>query len=78
MFSSKVNVIKKVVGYIAKYMTKDIDNRLFNRHRYFYSRNLIVPTTMYLALDNEKEQDFYKKIIQRFNTVSLISILVSK
>ena len=53
---------KKVVGYIAKYMTKDIDNRLFNRHRYFYSRNLIVPTTMYLALDNEKEQDFYKKI----------------
>ncbi len=60
---------KKVVGYIAKYMTKDIDNRLFNRHRYFYSRNLIVPTTMYLALDNEKEQDFYKKIIQRCNLI---------
>ena len=28
---------KKVIGYISKYMTKDIDDRLFSKHRYFYS-----------------------------------------
>ena len=32
-----------LVGYITKYMTKDIDNRLFSQHRYFYSQNLIKP-----------------------------------
>lgn len=55
---------KKVVGYIAKYMTKDIDNRLFNRHRYFYSRNLIRPTENYINLDNIKEYNFFTKKIQ--------------
>lgn len=55
---------KKVIGYIAKYMTKDIDNRLFNRHRYFYSRNLIKPTDNFIDTDNEKELNFYIKKIQ--------------
>lgn len=55
---------KKIIGYIAKYMTKDIDNRLFNRHRYFCSRNLNVPKENYINLDNEFEKEFYKKIIQ--------------
>lgn len=55
---------KKIIGYIAKYMTKDIDNRLFNRHRYFCSRNLNVPKESYINLDNDFEKEFYKKIIQ--------------
>lgn len=32
-----------VVGYISKYMTKDIDNRLYGHRRYLYSSNLIIP-----------------------------------
>ena len=32
-----------VVGYISKYMTKDIDNRLFGHRRYFNSYNLKIP-----------------------------------
>lgn len=55
---------KMIIGYIAKYMTKDIDERLYNRHRYFYSRNLIKPKADFLNLENEKDLEFYKKIIQ--------------
>lgn len=55
---------KKVVGYISKYMTKDIDNRLFNHHRYFYSRNLNKPIESYIDLNNIKHVNYLKKIIQ--------------
>lgn len=61
--------IKKIVGYISKYMTKDIDNRLYNRHRYFYSRNLIIPSTSYLDLSNPKHLEYYNRYI---NNSSLI------
>ena len=44
--------IKKIIGYISKYMTEDIDNRLFNKRRYFYSQNLIKPQVEYLDLNN--------------------------
>lgn len=55
---------KKVVGYISKYMTKDIDNRLFNRHRYFYSRNLIKPIESYIDSNDSKDLNYYTKKIQ--------------
>ena len=55
---------KKIIGYIAKYMTKEIDNRLFNRHRYFYSKNLNLPSESFINLENEKEKDYYIKKIQ--------------
>ena len=45
-------------------MTKDIDNRLFNCHRYFFSRNLNRPVVSYIDLDNIKDLEFYKKITQ--------------
>lgn len=61
--------IKKIVGYISKYMTKDIDNRLYNRHRYFYSRNLKKASTSYLNLNNHKHLEYYMKTI---NNKSLI------
>lgn len=44
-----------LVGYITKYMTKDIDNRLFSQHRYFYSQNLEQPEVH--LLDMSKFQD---------------------
>ena len=56
--------VKKIVGYISKYMTKDIDNRLFSHHRYFYSRNLNKPLESYIDLDNEKANNFFQKKIQ--------------
>lgn len=55
---------KKVIGYISKYMTKDIDNRLFGHRRYFYSSNLTKPVASYIDTSNSKHFDFYKKIIQ--------------
>ncbi len=45
-----------VIGYMSKYMTKDIDNRLFSKRRYFYSSNLIKPIEY--QLDLSKLEDF--------------------
>ena len=56
--------IKKVVGYISKYMTKDIDNRLFGHRRYLYSQNLSIPKESYINSDSEQEYDFFTKKIQ--------------
>lgn len=56
--------IKKVVGYISKYMTKDIDNRLFGHRRYFYSKNLNKPLENYIDTDIERDLKFYQKKIQ--------------
>lgn len=61
--------VKKIIGYISKYMTKDIDNRLFNRRRYFYSQNLNTPKVSYINRENDKDLDFYKKIIQDANLI---------
>lgn len=55
--------IKKIIGYISKYMSKDIDNRLFNHRRYFYSRNLNKPKTIYLDLNNFEHLEYYLKLI---------------
>lgn len=61
--------VKKIIGYISKYMTKDIDNRLFNRRRYFYSQNLVTPKESYIDRDNIKELEFYTKKIQDTNLI---------
>ena len=61
--------IKKIIGYISKYMTKYIDNRLYNHRRYFYSRNLIKPTINYLNLNEPKHLEYYLKTL---NNKSLI------
>lgn len=45
-----------IIGYISKYMTKDIDNRLWGKRRYFYTRNLKRPQVF--TLDITKIQDF--------------------
>lgn len=63
------NDIKKIIGYISKYMTKDIDNRLFNRHRYFYSRNLTKPTTSYLDLNNSDHVKYLDKVLKDTNSI---------
>lgn len=61
--------IKKIIGYISKYMTKDIDNRLFNRHRYYFSRNLNRPIVNYIDSSNEKEYQFYLKQLSNKSSI---------
>lgn len=51
-----------VIGYITKYMTKDIDNRLWGKHRYLHSRNLVLPVVVYLDLDKLDEFSKYVNI----------------
>lgn len=55
---------KKIIGYISKYMTKDIDNRLFGRRRYFYSQNLNKPKIEYLDIDNLRHKEYLGKILK--------------
>lgn len=42
-----------VVGYISKYMTKDIDNRLYGKRRYLYSQSLKVPKECFIEKDSK-------------------------
>lgn len=56
--------IKKIIGYISKYMTKDIDDRLFGHHRYFYTHNLNTPIFDYLNLDNTKHRKFLENLLE--------------
>lgn len=48
-----------VVGYITKYMTKDVDDRLWGKRKYLNSHNLIQPKTVYIDSERQKE---YEKI----------------
>jgi len=47
-----------VVGYLTKYMTKDIDDRLWGHRRYLYSQNLKKPSVSYLDLETANVTDF--------------------
>ncbi len=55
---------KKIVGYISKYMTKDIDDRLFGRRRFFYLQNCIVPKISYIDSMDSRDLEFLQKKIQ--------------
>lgn len=56
--------IKKILGYISKYMTKDIDNRLFSHRRYYSSKNLEKPHISYINLDIKKDLVFLNEILK--------------
>ena len=58
-----------VVGYLSKYMTKDIDNRLFGKKRYFNSTNLIMPKEYYIDCKNENEFFYFLDFINNSNIV---------
>ena len=58
------NDAQKVIGYISKYMTKDIDNRLFGRRRYFYSQNLVKPKVSYINVNNIRDLEFLNSKMQ--------------
>ena len=48
-------------------MTKDIDNKLFGKKRYFYSQNLQKPTTEFLNLSDTKHLEYFKNLIKDNN-----------
>lgn len=54
---------KKIYSYICKYMTKDIDNKLFGKHRYFNSQNLNKPKEEYLDLSNENDLKYFNELM---------------
>lgn len=64
---SSVFPIKKdeVVGYLTKYFTKDIDNRLFGHRRYTYSLNLNIPEELYLDLSNDNDFNILADILSK-------------
>ncbi len=61
------NDYKKIYSYICKYMTKDIDNKLFGKKRYFYSQSLDKPFETYLNLSNEKDFDYFMNMFKDTN-----------
>lgn len=77
-FSSVFDVRNlNVVGYMSKYMTKDIDNRLFGHRRYFYSMNLNRPSIVYLDIENEKEGS-YMNFVELFSDIEYQSVYIDK
>lgn len=54
---------KKIYSYICKYMTKDIDDKLFGKHRYFNSQNLNKTREEFLDLSNERDLKHFNDII---------------
>ena len=55
---------KKIIGYISKYMTKDIDNRLFGKKRYLFSKSLTKPKEFYIDMNKEYDLNIFNKKIQ--------------
>lgn len=62
-----------LIGYMAKYMLKDFDNRLFAHRRYLYSQNLEKPCEKVLDLDIDSDIDYLQKLVSnkaiRFESV---------
>lgn len=56
--------IKKITGYISKYMSDNIDDRLFNHRRYYYSQNLNKPVVSYIDTNNEKHMQFLFQLLK--------------
>jgi len=52
-----------VVGYLTKYLTKDLDNRLWGKRRYYYSQNLLKPNEILLDLSNMNDFRLYIDVL---------------
>lgn len=54
---------EKVYKYLTKYMTKDIDNKLFGKKRYLFSQNLVRPVVSYISSSNENDKIFVNNLL---------------
>lgn len=69
-FSSVIKLENiNVVGYLSKYMTKDIDNRLFGFRRFTYSQNLTHPTVTYMNLEDLYDFIRYNDLLGKSNLI---------
>lgn len=55
--------VKKIIGYISKYMTKECDDRLFSIRRFTTSQNLVKPITEYIDIDIEEQRNYFIKLL---------------
>lgn len=55
-----------VSSYMSKYMTKDIDNRLFGKRRYSYSYNLKKPSVYYLDSKNLEDLSLLEDLLKNY------------
>lgn len=53
-----------VIGYMSKYVTKDIDNRLYGRKKYFYSKSLNVPEAFFFDTKDKKIYKYIDKLLK--------------
>lgn len=56
--------IKKIVGYISKYMSKECDDRLFGVRRYSYSRNLKQAIIEYIDTSVDKQLEYLQSLLK--------------
>ena len=64
--ATKIKDTRKAVGYIVKYMTKELTNRAFGCKRYFPSRNLDLPESEYLIDHKDNLQQIITEIEQYY------------
>lgn len=68
---TSIEVIKdnreKIVNYVSKYMTKDLDQRLFSKRRYLYSRNLNMPKDTFIDLADKKSYLHFIQYLKNYN-----------
>ena len=61
---------KNIARYMAKYMLKDMDERMWGKRKYFYSLNLDKPQILYLNTSNSIDNLFIDNIFHKFNRES--------
>lgn len=59
--------VKKIIGYISKYMTKDCDDRLFCIRRFTSSQNLIKPIEEFI--DTSTNYNYLNEILKNKNVI---------
>lgn len=68
---------KNMIGYITKYLTKDIDNRLWGKRRYLYSLNLKQSSTIYIDI-NDIEDNSKLSFIELFSNLEYSNVYCDK
>lgn len=66
-FSSAFKITEKdinIIYYLSKYLTKNIDNRLYGHKRYFYSKNMKIPIIEFLDINIYKENLYLENILK--------------
>lgn len=69
--ATQVKDTERASGYITKYITKDLDLKLKNKHRYLCSRNVERTEPEYLIVDEEELLEVYGQNITYAKSVTV-------